>query len=66
MRNMQIVDDKLLHQAQKVSGLRQKAAVLNAGLRALIARENARLLIALGGTQPALKSVPRRRSRASR
>jgi Bacterial antitoxin of type II TA system, VapB len=65
MRNMQIVDDKLLDQAQKLSGLRQRAAVLNAGLQALIARENARRLIALGGTQRDIKASPRRRSRAS-
>jgi Bacterial antitoxin of type II TA system, VapB len=66
MRNMQIVDDKLLDQAQKLSGLRQKAAVLNAGLQALIARENARRLIALGGTEPTVKASPRRRSRVNR
>ena len=33
---------------------------------ALIARESARRLAALGGTQPALAAIPRRRSTASR
>jgi hypothetical protein len=48
------------------SGLLEKAAVLHAGLQALISRENARRLAALGGTERGLKPIARRRTRTSR
>ena len=63
MRTTLNIDDELLAQAQQLSGLREKTAVLHAGLQALIARENARRLAALGGTEKALKPIPRRRAR---
>jgi hypothetical protein len=66
MRNMQAIDAELLHRARELSGLREKAAVLNAGLQALIARENARRLIALGGTQRKAVAGARRRSRITK
>jgi Arc/MetJ family transcription regulator len=66
MRTTLIIDDILLAKAQELSGLREKTAVLHAGLQALIVRENARRLAALGGTEPSLKPIPRRRARASR
>lgn len=64
MRTTLIIDDKLLAKAQELSGLQEKTAVLHAGLHALIARESARRLAALGGTERGLKPVPRRRSPA--
>ena len=45
------IDKALLAKAQQLTGLRRKAAVLNAGLEALIARESGRQLIALGATE---------------
>jgi Arc/MetJ family transcription regulator len=66
MRTTLIIDDELLARAQELSGLREKTAVLHAGLQALIARENARRLAALGGTEQALKLIPRRRTRTTR
>ena len=63
MRTTLIIDDELLAKAQQLTGLREKTAVLHAGLQALIARENARRLAALGGTERTLKAIPRRRSR---
>ena len=63
MRTTLIIDDALLAKAQQLSGLREKTAVLHAGLQALIARENARRLAVLGGTEPGLKPVLRRRVR---
>ena len=66
MRTTLIIDDKLLSKAQELSGLRGKTAVLHAGLQALISRENARRLAALGGSERALKPIPRRRTRTSR
>jgi Arc/MetJ family transcription regulator len=66
MRTTLIIDDVLLAKAQELSGLREKTAVLHAGLQALITRENARRLASLGGTERALKPISRRRSRAVR
>jgi Arc/MetJ family transcription regulator len=62
MRTTLIIDDALLAKAQELSGLREKTAVLHAGLHALIARESARRLAALGGTERGLNPIPRRRS----
>jgi Arc/MetJ family transcription regulator len=66
MRTTLIIDDELLERAQKLSGIREKTAVVHAGLDALIARESARRLAALGGSDRAAKPVPRRRSQTAR
>jgi Arc/MetJ family transcription regulator len=66
MRTTLIVDDALLEKARQLTGIREKTAVLHAGLEALIARESARRLAALGGSEPKLKPIPRRRSRVRR
>ena len=66
MRTTLIIDDDLLERAQKLSGIREKTAVVHAGLDALIARESARRLAALGGSDRAVKPVPRRRPQALR
>ena len=66
MRTTLIIDDALLDRAQKLSGLSEKTAVVHAGLAALIARESARRLAALGGTDRAVRRIPRRRSAAAR
>lgn len=63
MRTTLIIDARLLEEAQRLSGLSGKTAVVHAGLEALIARESARRLAALGGTQKALRRTPRRRPR---
>ena len=66
MRTTLNVDDDLLAEARRLSGIREKTAVLRAGLEALIARESARRLAALGGTEPALRPAPRRKPSARR
>ena len=63
MRITVVIDDELLAEARELSGLREKTAVLHAELRALIARERARRLAALGGTERGLKPIRRRRPR---
>jgi len=63
MRTTIILNAELLKRAQELSGLREKTAVLHAGLQALISRESAKRLAALGGTEPGLKPIPRRRPR---
>jgi len=65
-RTTLILDEALVDKARKLTGLSQKTAVVHAGLEALIRVESAKRLAALGGTQPNLKPVPRRRSRVSR
>jgi Arc/MetJ family transcription regulator len=62
MRTTLIIDDKLLHQARKATGIEEKTALVRAGLEALIAREAAKRLAALAGTQPKITLTPRRRT----
>lgn len=66
MRTTLNIDDALLVRATELSGLREKTAVVRAGLEALVARESARRLAALGGTDRSARRVPRRRTRARR
>jgi len=61
MRTTLIIDDELLAKAQELSGLQEKTAVLHAGLQALISRENARRLAALGGNRTGSQNIARRR-----
>lgn len=62
MRTTLIIEDSLLERAREMTGIEEKTALVRAGLEALIAREAARRLAALGGSQPKLANVPRRRS----
>lgn len=62
MRTTLIIDPNLLERARELTGIREKTALVRAGLEALIAREASRRLAALGGTQPDLASIPRRRN----
>jgi len=66
MRTTLIIDEDLLERARKLSGIRKKTALVRAGLEALIAREAARRLAALAGTEPGLRDVTRRRPGATR
>lgn len=56
------IDDHLLAEARRLTRIKEKTALVHAGLEALIARESARRLAALGGSEPALTPVARRRS----
>jgi Arc/MetJ family transcription regulator len=62
MRTTLNIDDRLLTEASRLSGLKVKTAVLHAGLEALIARESAKRLAKLGGHERRLKPIPRRRA----
>lgn len=62
MRTTLNIDDDLLDEAHKMSGIKERTAVLHEGLRALIERESARRLARLGGTETGLRLPPRRRS----
>ena len=58
------IDDKILAEAARLTGIKEKTTLVREGLQALIARESARRLAALGGSEKDLKPVPRRRSAA--
>ena len=62
MRTTLNIDDELLQKARKLTGVREKTALVHLGLQALISRESARRLSALGRSERALKPVKRRRS----
>lgn len=62
MRTTLNIDDQLLAEAQRITGVNEKAALVREGLRALIERESARRLARLGATEPQLNDVSRRRS----
>ena len=61
MRTTLALDDDLLAEAQRLTGSNERTAVVREALRALIERESARRLARLGGVEPALKQIPRRR-----
>lgn len=62
MRTTVDLDDELLAQAQRLSGLTESTLLLHEALLALVQRESARRLAKLGGTQARLQPVPRRRN----
>jgi Arc/MetJ family transcription regulator len=62
MRTTVTIDDELLAEAQRLSGIEERPMLLREALRALIERESARRLAALGGSEKRLKPVPRRRN----
>lgn len=61
MRTTLNIDDKMLEKASRLTGVKEKTALVRLGLKALIARESARRLARLGGTQDDLRAIPRRR-----
>ena len=62
MRTTLNIDDSVLRQAAKLTGVKQKTSLVRLGLEALISRESARRLAELGGTEKRLRRVRRRRS----
>lgn len=62
MRTTINLDEALLDQAQRVSGVKERTALVREGLKALIERESARRLARLGGSEADLQPIPRRRA----
>lgn len=65
MRTTMILDDSLIDRARDLTGMQEKTALVHEGLRALIARESAKRLAALGGSEPSA-TAPRRRRAVTR
>jgi len=61
MRTTLNINETLLERAAELTGIKEKTALIHAGLEALIARESSRRLAALGGSQKDLSPIPRRR-----
>ena len=61
MRTTLNLDDALIARAQRLTGIEERTALIHEGLKSLIARESARRLAKLGGTERNLEVVPRRR-----
>jgi Arc/MetJ family transcription regulator len=61
VRTTLALDDELVAKAQGFTGLQEKSALVREALKALIERETARRLARLGGTEPDLRPIPRRR-----
>ena len=61
MRTTINLDERLIEEAQRVTGTQERTALIHEGLRALIARESARRLARLGGSEPRLNTPRRRR-----
>ncbi len=61
MRTTLNIEDKLISKASKLTGIKEKTALVKLGLEALIAKESAKRLAKLGGTEKNLKDIPRRR-----
>jgi len=61
MRTTLSVDESLIERARELTGIRETSALVQAGLEALIAREAGKRLAALGGTNPRMARIPRRR-----
>lgn len=61
MRTTLNLDDDLLHRATALSGIEERAALVREALKALIERESARRLAALGGSDQNAEVAPRRR-----
>lgn len=62
MRTTLVLDDDLITEAQRLTGITEKAALVRLALRVLIERESARRLAHQAGSVPEATPVPRRRT----
>ena len=61
MRTTIIIEDNLVAEASRLTGVKEKTSLVRMGLKALIAYESGRRLAKLGGSEPQLESIHRRR-----
>jgi Arc/MetJ family transcription regulator len=65
MRTTMNVDDALIERAQELTGIKERNTLVRMGLEALVQREAGRRLARLGGTDPEIEDIPRRREPAA-
>lgn len=64
MRTTLNIDNHLISEASRLTGVEEKTALVRMGLESLIRREAARRLAAMGGSDPHASVAPRRRAKA--
>jgi Arc/MetJ family transcription regulator len=60
MRTTLNINDEILEKASRLTGVKEKTALVRLGLEALIARESSKRLAKLGGTEKGLRAIPRK------
>jgi Arc/MetJ family transcription regulator len=65
MRTTMNLDDELVARAQELTGIKERNTLVRMGLEALVQREAGRRLAKLGGTDPDIEDIPRRRESAA-
>jgi Arc/MetJ family transcription regulator len=61
MRTTLNIDDEILEKAARLTGVKEKTSLVRLGLQALVAVESSKRLARLGGSEPGLRPIPRRR-----
>lgn len=61
MRTTLNIDDSLVERASKLTGIKEKTALIHKGLESLISLESSRRLAALGGSEKNIRAPRRRR-----
>ncbi|MBI3252542.1 MAG: type II toxin-antitoxin system VapB family antitoxin [Candidatus Omnitrophica bacterium] len=61
MRTTLNLDDHIVDEAARLTGIREKTSLVRRGLEALITLESEKRLARLGGTEKSLRRIPRRR-----
>jgi Arc/MetJ family transcription regulator len=61
MRTTVTIDETLLSNAKELTGINETSRLVKEALKLLVAREAGRRLAAMGGSEPDLAYVPRRR-----
>lgn len=62
MRTTLNIEDALVERASKLTGIKEKTALVRKGLEALISLESSKRLAALGGSEKKIRMPSRRRS----
>ncbi len=65
MRTTVTIDDDLAAEAERLTGITERATLLRRGLETLVEVESARRLAQLGGTDPYASAAPRRRGESA-
>lgn len=60
MRTTINIDDELLKEASRLTGINEKTSIVREALKTLIRLETGKRLSKLGGTEKALKDISRR------
>ena len=61
MRTTVVLDDELMAKAETYTGIHEKSALIRTALRVLVEREAARRLARIGGSEPNIADISRRR-----